>query len=234
MGEINIPCDQQAALTAIDARELDRLIEQVIREERSNGLWRLPLVNCGPYIAAQLHSFERALAKYGAAKAPRKRGETEDALRRAGRDLSFAFMAMKNRMETEEKEGQFFYIDDQIMPPYRFSEQLIVRVTFKWRRSVDEEWGYGSITFVHNVDLRPDYTVPPPKRKPSAAKQEEDRQTRLHQAWEDLMRRALYSVRDYFKAGGDGDKIPETFQVPVDSHIGRLNTYSTQFWHQQP
>jgi hypothetical protein len=35
------------------------------------------------------------------------------------------------------------------------------------------------------------------------------------------MRVALYSVRDYFKEGGDGDKIPETFQeqsipIPVD------------------
>ena len=33
MGEINIPRDQQTAITAIDARELDRLIDQAIREE---------------------------------------------------------------------------------------------------------------------------------------------------------------------------------------------------------
>src|SRR3546814_17487473 len=58
MGEINIPHDQQGAIAAIDARELDRLIEQAIREERSSDLHRLALANCGSYIATKLHSFE--------------------------------------------------------------------------------------------------------------------------------------------------------------------------------
>src|SRR3546814_8454574 len=57
MGEINIPHDQQGAIAAIDARELDRLIEQAIREERSSDLHRLALANCGSYIATKLHSF---------------------------------------------------------------------------------------------------------------------------------------------------------------------------------
>ncbi|WP_245438912.1 hypothetical protein [Bradyrhizobium sp. SK17] len=48
------------------------------------------------------------------------------------------------------------------------------------------------------------------------------------------MRGALYSVRDYFREGGDGDKIPDTFQATVDSHSRGLNNYSTQFWRQQP
>lgn len=48
------------------------------------------------------------------------------------------------------------------------------------------------------------------------------------------MRGALYSVRDYFKEGGDGDKILEAFQATVDSHTRGLNNYSTQFWRQQP
>src|SRR3546814_18622990 len=58
MGAINIPHDQQGAIAAIDARELDRLIEQAIREERSSDLHRLALANCGSYIATKLHSFE--------------------------------------------------------------------------------------------------------------------------------------------------------------------------------
>lgn len=234
MGEINIPRDQQIALAAIDASELDRLIEQAIREERSGDLHRLSLASCGSYIATQLHYFEQALAKHRQAKAPRKRAETGDALRRAARDLSFAVGAMKQRMETEQKEGQLFSVDDQITPPYRFSKRLSVRVSYRWRRMVDDEWTFGSITFVHDVDLRPDYTTPAPKRKPSAAKQEQDLQTRLYQTWEQLMRGALYSVRDYFREGGDGDKIPDTFQATVDSHSRVLNNYSTQFWRQQP
>ena len=234
MGEINIPRDQQIAIAAIDASELDRLIEQAIRDERSGDLHRLPLTRCGSYIATKLHYFDQALAKHREAKAPRKRAETGDALRRAARDLSFAVGAMKQRMETEQKEAQLFFVDYQIMPPHRFSKHLSVRVSYRWRRTVDDEWTFGSITFVHDVDLRPDYTTPAPKRKPSAAKQEQDLQNRLYQTWEHLMRGALYSVRDYFREGGDGDKIPDAFQATVDSHIRGLNNYSTQFWRLQP
>ncbi|HML91862.1 hypothetical protein [Methyloceanibacter sp.] len=234
MGEINIPHDQQVAIAAIDASELDRLIERAIREERSGDLHRLALANCGSYIVTKLNSFDRALAKHREAKAQRKRVETENALRRAGHDLSFAVGAMKQRLETEQKEAQLFVVDDQIIPPHRFSKHLSVRVGYRWRRTVDDEWMFGSVTFVHDVDLRPDYAVPASKRKPSAAKQEQDLQNRLYQIWEHLMRGALYSVRDYFRGGGDGGKIPDAFQATVDSHSRGLNNYSTQFWRQQP
>lgn len=234
MGEINIPRDQQNALQAIDTNELDRLVDLAIREERSGDLHRLPLTSCGPYISTKLHYFDQALAKHRLAKAPRKRAETESTLRRAGSDLSFAVGAMKRRMETEQKDAELFIVDDQIMPPHRFSKHLSVRVNYRWRRTVDDEWAFGSITFIHDVDLRPDYMTPTPKRKPSAAKQEQDLQTRLYQTWEHLMRGALYSVRDYFRERGDGDKIPDTFQATVDSHSRGLNNYSTQFWRQQP
>lgn len=234
MGEINIPRDQQTAITAIDATELDRLIDQAIREERSGELHRLPLAACGSHIGTKLHSFDRALAKHREAKAPRKRAETGDALRRAGHDLSFAVGAMKQRLETEQKDAQLFIVDDQIVPPYRFTTQMSVRVRYRWRRTIEDEWQWGSITFVHHHDPRPNYAVPVPTRKPSAAKQEQELQNRLYQTWEHLMRGALYSVRDYFRAGGDGAKIPETFQVTVDSYSRDLNNYSTQFWRQQP
>ena len=234
MGEINIPRDQQTAITAIDARELDRLIDQAIREERSGELHRLPLAACGSHIGTKLHSFDRALAKHREAKAPRKRAETGDALRRAGHDLSFAVGAMKQRLETDQKDAQLFIVDDQIVPPYRFTTQMSVRVSYRWRRTIEDEWQWGSITFVHHHDPRPNYAVPVSTRKPSAAKQEQELQNRLYQTWEHLMRGALYSVRDYFRDGGDGAKIPETFQVTVDSYSRDLNNYSTQFWRQQP
>ncbi len=234
MGEINIPRDQQTAITAIDARELDRLIDQAIREERSGELHRLPLAACGSHIGTKLHSFDRALAKHREAKAPRKRAETGDALRRAGHDLSFAVGAMKQRLETEQKDAQLFIVDDQIVPPYRFTTQMSVRLSYRWRRTIEDEWQWGSITFVHHHDPRPNYAVPVSTRKPSAAKQEQELQNRLYQTWEHLMRGALYSVRDYFRDGGDGAKIPETFQVTVDSYSRDLNNYSTQFWRQQP
>lgn len=234
MGEIYIPRDQQTALAAIDSSELDKLIEQAIREERSGDLHRLALASCGPYVAGKYQYFYEALAKYRDAQSSRKREQTGDALRRAARDVSFAVRAMKQRMETEQKESELFVIDDQIMQPFHFSKHMSVRVSYRWRRTVDDDWRHGSITFVHDVDLRPDYTTPAPKRKPSAAKREEELQYKLYQTWEHIMRGALYSVRDYFRDAGDGGKIPETFRVTVDSYSRDLNNYSTQFWRQQP
>lgn len=234
MGEINIPRDEQVALAAIDVSELEQLIEQAIDEERSGSLHRLPLANCGSYIATQLRYFEKALAEHRSAKAPRKREQTIYTLRRAGRNLSFAVRGMKHRMETEQREGLLFFIDDQIMPPISFTKHLSVRVSYRWRRAVDDEWTFGSITFIHDADLRPNYIIPNTKKKPSAAKQKAEEQTKLHETWDYLMKGALYSVKEYFREGGDGDKIPATFQATVDSHSRGLNNHSTRFWRQQP
>lgn len=234
MGEISISRDEQDALKAIDTRDLDSLIEQAIREERTGELHHLSLTRCGSYVSTKLHDFDQALARHRLAKSARKRDETRDALRRAGHDLSFAVEAMKRRMETEQAEAQLFQIDDQIMSPHRFTKQMSVRVSYRWRRTSADEWQWGSITFVHHHDPRPDYTMPTPRRKPSAAKQDQGLQNRLCQTWDHLMRGALDSVRDYFRNGGDGAKIPETFQVTVNSHSRDLNNYSTQFWRQQP
>lgn len=234
MGEINISRDEQDALKAIDARELDRFVQKTIREERTGDLSRLPLIRCGSYVSTKLHHFEQALSKHRLVKSARKREETENTLRRAGHDLSVAVDAMKRRMETEQAEAQLFQIDDQIMPPYHFSQQMSVRVSYRWRRTIEDEWQWGSITFVHHHDPRPEHTIPAPKRKPSAAKREQELQNRLYQTWEHLMRGALYTVRDYFRDGGDGAKIPETFKVTVDSYSRDLNNHSTKFWRQQP
>ncbi|MBP2233388.1 hypothetical protein J2847_006726 [Azospirillum agricola] len=234
MGEINIPEDEQEALKAIDAKELDKLVERAVQEERLDGLYHLPLTSCGPYVAAQLHAFEQALAEHRRFKAPRKLAETGDRLRRAGRDLSDAVRGMKRRMETEEKEAQLFYVDDRIGPPFQLSKHLNVRVSYRWRRTVDDQWTYGSITFFHDVDLRPDYTLPTPKRKLSPAKQRREVESTLYQEWEHLMSLALYSVRDYFRQGGDGGKIPETFQAKPDSYTRGLNNHSADFWRQKP
>ncbi|MDO9413559.1 MAG: hypothetical protein Q7T81_13390 [Pseudolabrys sp.] len=230
MGEISIPSDEQAALAIIDARELDGLIDQAIRDEQFSGLRALPLAKCGLYVATSLQYFERALAKHREAKAARKREETGDAFRRAGRELSFAVRAMQRRMEAEQQEAQFFVVDDRILHPLHLSRCLSVRVNYKWRPTTNDEWKHGSITFVHEVDLRPDYSTPAPKRKPSAAKREQNLQNRLYQDWGHLMKGALYAVRDYFREGRSGDEIPDSFKAIVDPHSRVLNNFSTRFW----
>ncbi|NHF68002.1 hypothetical protein [Xanthomonas hortorum] len=230
MGEINIPSDERDALKAIDNNVLNKLIEQCLHEERPTALRILRLESCGPYAAAQLRIYEKALAEHRKAKLAKKRAETEYRARCAGSNLAHAIQQMKHRVETEAKEGLLFYVDDQILPPYRFSEHVTVRVSYRWRRAIEDEWTYGSVTFSHEVDLRPDYTMPLPRRKLSAAKQEQERQDKLYREWEHLMKLGLYSLRDYFKGGGDGSKIPKSFQAKTDSYSRGLNNFSAKFW----
>lgn len=230
MGEINIPRDEQDALKAVNTDVLEKLIEQCLYEERPDALRILRLDSCGPYAASRLREYETALAEHCKAKAARKRAETEDRVRRAGSNLAQAVRQMQHRVATEEKEGLLFYVDDQIAPPYSFSERVTVRVSYRWRYATEDKWVYGSITFSHDVDSRPDYTVPQPRRKPSAAKQRQDRQDKLYREWELLMRLGLESVREYFREGRDGATIPQTFQAQTDPYTRGLNNYSAQFW----
>lgn len=72
-------------------------------------------------------------------------------------------------METEAAEGQFFYVNDQLMQPLSFSDRLRFVVHYRWRKTVDDDWARGSIEFTHTIQPRPVYGVPT-KRKPSAAK----------------------------------------------------------------
>ena len=230
MGEIYISQHEQTALKAVDARQLQGLVEQALRDERATALHGLQLSSCGSFVAECLRDFEQDLAEYAKSKSAQKRARTEAQARRAGSDLLRAVQNMQHRMEEEEKEAQLFHIDDLISPPYRFSERIDVRVSYRWRRTIEDEWRHGSLIFVHDVDMRPDDTVPVPKRKLSAAKQEQDRQEKLYGYWEYLMRLALYSVRDYLRSGGDGNAIPENFQAKADKQSHLLNNFSCDFW----
>lgn len=230
MGEINVPPEERETLKAIDIDMLDKLIDRSLDERSTRALRTLRLGSCGLYTASRFLAFEKALAAYGAAKAPKKLSETESHARRAGSNLAHAVQQMKHRVETEEKEDQLFYVDDQITPPLHLSEHLTVRVSYRWRQTGEDEWKHGSITFTHDVDLSPDYTKPQPKVKPSASKLAQDRQERLYDAWEYLMRSGLYSVREFFREGGDVTAIPKTFQAKADSYSRGLNNASTRFW----
>lgn len=230
MGEINISRGEQYALRAVDTHMLGKLIEQCLQDEHSHALRTLRLESCGPYVASRLQHYEKALAEYGKAKAAKKRDEAKHDVRRAGSDLAYAVQQMKNRVEAEEKEGLLLYIDDLIVPPSYFSERVTVLVSYRWRRAIEDEWVYGSITFSHDVDVRTDYTMPMAKRRPSAAKQEQERQEKLYREWEHLMRLGLYSIRDYFREGGNGAAIPQTFHAKADPYTRGLNNFSTKFW----
>lgn len=233
MSEINLPREERDALKAVDADLLDKLIEQSLYDERPDALRTLQLEWCGAYVASRFRAFVRALAEHHNAKAAKKRAETEYRARRAGSDLEYAVQQMKHRVETEEREEQFFWIDDRIMPPHSFSTLVTVRVSYRWRKTLEDEWTYGNITFSHNVNLQPNYAMPLPNRKPSAAKLKQEQQDKLYDEWEHLKSLGLHSVKQYFKEGRDGAAIPQTFQAVADSYTRTLNNFSAQFWPRQ-
>lgn len=230
MSEINIPRAEQEALKVVQDDALNQLVEQCLREERISALRSIRLDNCGPYIASQVREFERALDTYGKAKAEKKRAEARYDALRAGNNLVHAVVLMKQRMAREEEEGQRFHVDDLIMPPHRFDERMSVRVSYRWRTSAADPWAHADITFFHEVVSRSDYALAPPKRKPSAARQEQERQEGLYREWEHLKSLALHSVRDFFRNGGNGTEIPKVFNVKPDAHTRDLNNFSADFW----
>lgn len=229
MAEINLSREVQEALAALDLAEIDGLVDKAVRYETATEL-RQALSRCGPFIGQKLHYFEKSLEAHRNAKAARKREQTAYDVHKEASDLKWAVQAMRDRMETERKNGELFYVDDNIFWPRTFSPSLSVRITYRWRPTVEDGWNHGAITFVHEVDTRPNYLLPQPRKPLSPAKQKEALQKSLATDWEHLMRLGLYSVRDYFEAGRDGSQIPETFKAVADGHSRGLNNFSCDFW----
>ncbi len=233
MGELNVPREQRDALKAIDTSLLNTLIDTCLDDKRADPLHALRLDTCGPFVATKLWEFKQALAEYDKAKSARKTAEMADHARRAGSNLANAVERAQHRVATEEAEDQFFVVEDNILPLGDFSENLRVRVSFRWRRMVQDPWAYGSITFSHHVEERPDYTRPAPKRKPSTSELARKRQEKLFEQWNYLMSSGLQSVKEFFRQGGNPADVPKDFQARVD-HLGRLNNFSTSFWVDKP
>ncbi|OIQ42811.1 MAG: hypothetical protein BM560_01110 [Roseobacter sp. MedPE-SWde] len=227
---INLTDREKVAISNIDDRELETLIDQALQTERSAGLHQLFPSDCGSYLTTELQKFERSLRELAVSKSAQKRDRKRSEALRAGRNLSFAVSQMKERVKTEAEDGQLFYVDDQIYCPHHFSKELRVNVSYRWRRTVEDPWAHGRIEFRHQHSPRPDYFLPRPKRKPSAAKQKKDLQDTLSREWEYLKDLALFSVRNFFRAGGDGSEIPASFQAVADQHTFGLNNFSTKFW----
>lgn len=234
MGELNLSRGEHDAINAIDTDELDRLLEECLQDGRSSRLHQLGLSRCGQYVSAQLREFERALGDFALAKSAKKVSETEDRARRAASNLEHAVLQMKHRSETEQKEDLLFHVDDNVLPPSYLTEQLAVDVSYRWRRSAESAWAFGYLTVTHDAKQKPDFSQLAAKRKPSAAKREDDLQTKLFREWEHLVRLVLHSLKEYFRNGGDGASIPRTFKAKVDPHTQYLNNFSANFWEDQP
>lgn len=230
MSEIYISEHEKAALNAIDEQVLRQRIDHAISERSSRVLDDLPLLNCGQHVSECLRRFVQALTEYAKAKSSQKRTETEDRAQDNGRRLIFAVQDMQSYLEKQETELQLVRIDEPISRPAHFNEQINVRISYRWRRIVEDQWTRGSIVFTHKVDMRPNRYIPAPKKPLSAAKQEDARQEQLYGHWKHFKWMAINSVREYLRSGGDGIAIPDTFQAKLDAHSGLLNNFSCNFW----
>jgi hypothetical protein len=233
MSNLYISRHEMSAIKALDLQKIDQCIREALDRASSGGLYDLGLLSCGPYITRQLRKFERDLENFAKAKAAKKRSETHTQAWSSGHDLTSAVREMRRRLEDQEKETQLILLDDAIIPPHSFSDKVDVRVNYQCRRTIQDPWFYGSIQFFHNVDMRPDYTRPQPKRKPSAAKVERERQEKLYGHWETLRMQALHAVREFLKSEGDPARMPETFEAKPSSHDRYLNNFSCNFWLDQ-
>ncbi|WP_428699346.1 hypothetical protein [Stappia sp.] len=234
MGLLNLTDSEKRAIAAINSGELDELIDSAIRFERFGELSRLPLRNCGEFVSGRLRYFEEALAAYRIAKSVKNREAKLYSARKAGSDLSFAVDQMKQRLEVEERENHLFYVFDPVFTPFNLSENMHVRVSYRWRRRTEDEWTSGSILFKYNARPRIDnYWRDKSRRKPSAKKLADDRETDLRHQWEHLVQLAHWSVRDYFREGKDGFGIPDMFEIKVKEG-GHLNNFSANFWQRKP
>lgn len=231
MSYINLPSDQRDAISNVDEAALRAAVLKSLDEGNIGPIHGLGLSNCGPYVATKLRGFQQAIAEYSKAKANAKRERTRQDALYVGNDLVHAVQQMKERLETERQEGEIFFIDDEIRPPFHLSKRLSVQVSFRWRASPSADWKYGHINFVYDFSPQPSYALPLPKRKPSAAQMEKDLEDRLYREWEHLKAQALFSTREFFREGGDGDAVPETFAVRPSPYGGGLNNFSCNFWH---
>ena len=230
MTVINLPLNQQRAISDVDVKSLEMAVEKCLREERIGPMHELRLSECGDFVASNLRAFERAITTYSKAKAYPKVEQTRADALRAGGDLVHAIQEMKGRVETEQEQGELFYVDDQIMAPYHFSKRLTVSVRYRWRPVTSTEWLHRSTAFVYDSSPLQNYAQPLPKRKPSAAKAASDEQERLYREWDYLKMQALCSLRDFFLDGGDGNEIPEKFTVRPSPNGGGLSNFSCNFW----
>lgn len=230
VGKINLTRDEMAAIKAIDDELVRKLMDKCLQEQRIYPLRTLQLERCGEFVASRLGEYERTLSDLGKARSPKKVDRMEQLARRARGNLDSAIYQVMHRAKAEEDERQRFFVDDLIMSPTRFDEHLSVRISYRWRKTADDDWAHGSITFTHEVDTRPDYSVPQPKRKPSAAKLQQERQGKLWREWEYLKMLALGSVKEFLQGGGNGADIPKSFKAVADSHSRGLNNHSADFW----
>lgn len=69
MAIINLPQDQQRAISAVDMRAFESAIDRCLMGKRVSLLYGFGLRECGKHVRSMLGTFERAMTEYNSANA---------------------------------------------------------------------------------------------------------------------------------------------------------------------
>lgn len=228
---LNMSSSEIAAIKALDEGDVDALIEKAIAEEDASILDSAQFHRCGEGLASSARRFRAAIGRVQKAKSWKKKQELLEDARKAGSVLSFDLANVKDRAIREEAERETFFIEDGISPPYRFSRDMSVSISYRWRAAPEADWNYATLTVRHSV-RPPSFLVAAEQKakKMSAARREKAEQDSLQRTWERLRSTALFSLKEYLQSGRDRSRIPKEFTARSDKYTGHLNNYSVRFW----
>lgn len=232
MHQLYLTDEEKSALRSIDLQRLRDRVDAAISHKSPSGLYDFPFSQCGPYVGQKFRYFQKYLADFAKSKAARKRADTYEQAYAAGSRLVSAVREMQVRAAKEDKECELCRVSFTGIQPRTFSQKISIRIDFQWRNAIEDAWTRGDITFVHNVDMTPDYTLPQPARKPGPTQRERERQDELYRHWEHLHDLALQSVREYLVGGHDPAAIPKTFDAKPSRSDRYLNNFSCDFWRE--
>ena len=224
---MNLGKNEQRAIEELDRGALHKAIAEAIDGDNLTALRDLQLHNLGSYVLSAERQLETKLDKKRKAKSAKKVALADYEVRRAGLTLESAIDQMKERAKREREDGQYFYVEDHIIEPLTLRPNMTISVSYRWRTDKDKDWMYGRVSFNHTYDASR-HQAAVAERKLNSRKQEEELQELLRQEWRYLHNLAIFSVRDFFREGGDGSDIPTSFDAVPDR--GSLNNFSLKFW----
>lgn len=224
---INLSTGERDAIEDLDTDALRIAIEEAQDARSMTAVTRLQLYRLGAHVQRAERQFELALANLRKAKAAAKIASTQQAAIRAGWDLASAVNKMKGRARQERRDGGRFYVEDHILEPFTFRPEMTVTVSYRWRATENDDWSYGRITFHHHYDAWAQPRAFADRCKLTARQREKELSKTLQREWYHMRDLALFSVRDFFREGGNGADIPETFEAVTDR--GGLNNFSLKF-----
>lgn len=224
---INLSAGERDAIEDMDVDALRIAIAEAQNARSLTEVTRLKLYRLGAHVQEAERRFDLALANLRKAKAAAKIASTEQAALRAGWDLASAVDQMKRRARLERRDGERFYVDDHIHAPFTYRPEMTVSVAYRWRATENDDWSYGRIIFRHHYVAQPQLGAFADRRKLTARQREKELSETLQREWHHMRDLALFSVRDFFRDGGNGADIPETFDAVTDR--GSLNNFSLNF-----